>query len=245
MADNFEVFDESARRVLSTARQEADRLQHGFIGTEHLLLALTQEEDGATAQVFLTLAVDRLRVRSAVEFLLPRGERPVLSLPGLTPRAKKVVELAVDEARRMNSQHVRPEHLLLALVAEGEGIAAGVLESVGINLQNMRTALAVTREGALSPIELRELTSPTPTLRPGSSGTPKPATFQVTEAGLTYDFQASEGGYVVSIAAAPGCWSEGDDFETALRNIKDAHQGWRDAQDGGAGVPARPRPSGG
>jgi len=79
------------------------------------------------------------KVRSAVEFIIGRGDRIVLGEIGLTPRAKKVIELAVDEARRLNHHYIGTEHLLLGLVREGEGIAAGVLESLGVNLEKVRT----------------------------------------------------------------------------------------------------------
>ena len=78
-------------------------------------------------------------MRSAVEFIIGRGDRIVLGEIGLTPRAKKVIELAVDEARRLNHHYIGTEHLLLGLVREGEGIAAGVLESLGVNLEKVRT----------------------------------------------------------------------------------------------------------
>ena len=84
------------------------------------------------------LSVDLTKVRSAVEFIIGRGERPAQGEIGLTPRAKKVVELAVDEARRMNHTYIGTEHLLIGLLREGEGVAAGVLESLGVNLEKVR-----------------------------------------------------------------------------------------------------------
>ena len=84
------------------------------------------------------LGVELNKVRSAVEFIIGRGDRTVLGEIGLTPRAKKVIELAVDEARRLNHSYIGTEHLLLGLVREGEGIAAGVLESLGVNLERVR-----------------------------------------------------------------------------------------------------------
>jgi len=91
------------------------------------------------AKVLANLGVELNKVRSAVEFIIGRGDRIVLGEIGLTPRAKKVIELAVDEARRLNHHYIGTEHLLLGLVREGEGIAAGVLESLGVNLEKVRT----------------------------------------------------------------------------------------------------------
>ncbi len=138
MADRFDKFTERARRVLTLAQEEAQRFNHNYIGTEHLLLGLVREGDGVAAKVLANLGVELSKVRSAVEFIIGRGDRAVLGEIGLTPRAKKVIELAVDEARRLNHHYIGTEHLLLGLVREGEGIAAGVLESLGINLERVR-----------------------------------------------------------------------------------------------------------
>ena len=138
MADRFDKFTERARRVLTLAQEEAQRFNHNYIGTEHLLLGLVREGDGVAAKVLANLGVELGKVRSAVEFIIGRGDRAVLGEIGLTPRAKKVIELAVDEARRLNHHYIGTEHLLLGLVREGEGIAAGVLESLGVNLERVR-----------------------------------------------------------------------------------------------------------
>ncbi len=135
----FDKFTERARKVLSLAQEEAQRFQHNYIGTEHLLLGLVREGEGVAAKVLANLGVELNKVRSAIEFIIGRGDRIVLGEIGLTPRAKKVVELAVDEARRLNHHYIGTEHLLLGLVREGEGIAAGVLESLGVNLEKVRT----------------------------------------------------------------------------------------------------------
>ena len=138
MADRFDKFTERARRVLTVGQEEAQRFNHNYIGTEHLLLGLVREGDGVAAKVLANLDVELSKVRSAVEFIIGRGDRAVLGEIGLTPRAKKVIELAVDEARRLNHHYIGTEHLLLGLVREGEGIAAGVLESLGVNLERVR-----------------------------------------------------------------------------------------------------------
>ena len=146
--DRFDRFTERARKVLSLAQEEAQRFQHNYIGTEHILLGLVREGEGVAAKVLSTMGVELNRVRSAVEFIIGRGDRIVLGEIGLTPRAKKVIELAVDEAQRMNHHYIGTEHLLLGLVREGEGIAAGVLESLGVRLENVRRhTLAVLQQG--------------------------------------------------------------------------------------------------
>lgn len=136
--DRFDKFTQRARKVLSLAQEEAQRFQHNYIGSEHILLGLVREGEGAAAKVLVGLGVELNKVRSAVEFIIGRGDRIVLGEIGLTPRAKKIVELAVDEARRLNHHYIGTEHLLLGLVREGEGIGAGVLESLGVNLEKVR-----------------------------------------------------------------------------------------------------------
>jgi ATP-dependent Clp protease ATP-binding subunit ClpC len=138
MPSRFEKFSERARRVLSLAQEEAQRFNHNYIGTEHILLGLVRETEGVAAQVLSNLNVELAKVRTAVEFIIGRGERPTPGEIGLTPRAKKVIELAVDEARRLNQSYIGTEHLLIGLLREGEGVAAGVLESLGVSLEKVR-----------------------------------------------------------------------------------------------------------
>src|SRR5262250_973474 len=152
--DRFDKFTERARKVLSLAQEEAQRFQHNYIGTEHLLLGLVREGEGVAAKVLSNLGVELNKVRSAVEFIIGRGDRIVLGEIGLTPRAKKVIELAVDEARRLNHHYIGTEHLLLGLVREGEGIASGVLESLGVNLERVRTqTIMVLSHAEITPAE--------------------------------------------------------------------------------------------
>jgi len=138
MASRFEKFSERARRVLSLAQEEAQRFNHNYIGTEHVLLGVVRETDGTAAKVLAGLGVELNKVRSAVEFIIGRGERSVGGEIGLTPRAKKVIELAVDEARRLSHNYIGTEHLLIGLMREGDGVAAGVLESLGVTLDKVR-----------------------------------------------------------------------------------------------------------
>jgi ATP-dependent Clp protease ATP-binding subunit ClpA len=136
----FDKFTERARKVLQLAQEEAQRFNHNYIGTEHILLGLVREGDGVAARVLNNLGIELHKVRSAVEFIIGRGDRMVMGEIGLTPRAMRVIELAVDEARRLNHNYIGTEHLLLGLVREGEGIAAGVLESLGVSLEKVRSA---------------------------------------------------------------------------------------------------------
>src|SRR5205085_11798753 len=137
--DRFDKFTERARKVLTLAQEEATRFNHNYIGTEHLLLGLIREGEGVAAKVLRNLGVELDKVRSEVEFIIGRGDRMIAGEIGLTPRAKKVIELAVDEARRLGHHYIGTEHLLLGLVREGEGIASAVLEKLGVNLDKVRT----------------------------------------------------------------------------------------------------------
>ena len=116
MSSRFEKFSERARRVLSLAQEEAQRFNHNYIVTEHILLGLVRETDGVAARVLSSLNVELSKVRSAVEFIIGRGERPSPGDIGLTPRAKKVIELAVDEARRLSHHYIGTEHLLIGIM---------------------------------------------------------------------------------------------------------------------------------
>jgi len=139
MTSRFDKFSERARRVLTSAQEEAQRLNHGYIGTEHLLLGLIREEEGVGAKVLTNLGVTLAKVRSAVEYIIGRGEKTATSEIELTPRAKRVIEMAIDEARQLSHNYIGTEHLLLGLLHEGEGVAASVLESFGITLEQART----------------------------------------------------------------------------------------------------------
>src|SRR5881227_3848710 len=164
MADRFDKFTERARKVLQLAQEEAQRFNHNYIGTEHLLLGLVREGEGVAAKVLANLGVELNKVRSAVEFIIGRGDRTVTGDIGLTPRAKKVIELSVDEARRLNHHYIGTEHLLLGLVREGEGIAAGVLESLGVNLEKVRTQTIQVLSQSNSPHSESKHSSKTPTI---------------------------------------------------------------------------------
>ncbi len=142
MANKFDRFTKRARHVLALAQEEAQRLNHNYIGTEHLLLGLVREESGVAARVLKDLGVEPKALRKGVEEMIGRGERKVLGKISLTPRTKRVIELAVDEARRLGHHYIGTEHLLLGLAREGEGIAVDVLKSLGVNLDRLRTETA-------------------------------------------------------------------------------------------------------
>ncbi len=165
MASRFEKFSERARRVLTFAQEEAQRFNHHHIGTEHILLGLIREDEGVAAKVLVNLGVGLSKVRSAVEFIIDRSEKPAGGEMGLTPRAKRVIELAIDEARALGHNYIGTEHLLLGLLREGEGIANSVLDSFGITLERARAEIVrVISQGATRTARPTRTQSRTPTL---------------------------------------------------------------------------------
>ncbi|MBN2187672.1 MAG: ATP-dependent Clp protease ATP-binding subunit [Dehalococcoidia bacterium] len=139
MGSGFERFSEGARRVLTRAQGEAQRLGHSYIDTEHILLGLVAEESGIVSKVLNNFGISLNKIQAAVEFVIGKGEkRAVSGEVDLAPRAKRVIELAVDEARRLNSNYIGSEHLLLGLLRESGGVACSVLESLGITLERTR-----------------------------------------------------------------------------------------------------------
>ncbi|HKV58370.1 MAG TPA: Clp protease N-terminal domain-containing protein, partial [Ktedonobacteraceae bacterium] len=136
------AFSIRARRALDAAREEAHRLQHDYVGTEHLLLGLISEEKGLASLLLQKLNVDRATVRSAVEFIIMHsGSRAIPTTIGFTPRSQKVILYAVSEAAKLDDAPVGTEHLLLGMLREGEGIAAGVLISLGVTYEKVVTPL--------------------------------------------------------------------------------------------------------
>ncbi len=128
-------FSDQITDTLNFAEEEAKGLRHNYIGTEHLLLGLCKNE----SPVLKSLGIEIEKVRRSVEFIIGRGDIPVRADSiGYTPRAKRVIELSIDEARRTSSSALVDDHLLLGLVREGEGIAVGVLEGIGVNLNEIR-----------------------------------------------------------------------------------------------------------
>ncbi len=135
----FERFTDRARKVMALANQEAQRFNHEYIGTEHILLGLVKEGSGVGANVLKNLDVDLRKVRVEVEKLVKSGPEMVTmgKLPQ-TPRAKKVIEYAIEEARNLNHNYVGTEHLLLGLLREHDGVAAQVLMNLGLKLEEVR-----------------------------------------------------------------------------------------------------------
>ena len=135
----YERFTDRARKVMQLANQEAQRFNHEYIGTEHILLGLVKEGSGVAANVLKNLDVDLRKIRLEVEKIVQSGPDMVTmgKLPQ-TPRAKKVIEYAMEEARNLNHNYVGTEHLLLGLLREQEGVAAQVLMNLGLKLEDVR-----------------------------------------------------------------------------------------------------------
>ncbi len=147
-------FTEQAQRALILAQEEAKRLQYNFVGTEHLLLGLLSAGEGMAVKVLSGMGVNLERVRAEVEKVIGRGSTPASGEIGLTPRAKKVVlEFSVEEARQLGHNYVGPEHILLGLIREGEGVAARVLVNLGADLDKLRAQMVqqLGGSGAASP----------------------------------------------------------------------------------------------
>src|ERR1700723_2496271 len=135
----YERFTDRARKVMQLANQEAQRFNHEYVGTEHVLLGLVKEGSGVAANVLRNLDVDLRKIRNEVEKIVQAGPEMVTmgKLPQ-TPRAKKVIEYAIEEARNLNHNYVGTEHLLLGLLREHDGVAAQVLINLGLKLEEVR-----------------------------------------------------------------------------------------------------------
>ena len=164
MAGRFEKFSERSRRVLTLAQEEAERFNHSYIGTEHILLGLVREDEGVAAKVMTNLGVSLSKLRSSVELTMGRGEKPSSGEVGLTPRAKRVIELAIDEARQLGHTYIGTEHLLLGLLREGAGVAAGVLDTFGVTLERARAEAIRFLSQGVSRSKLTRSSTRTPAL---------------------------------------------------------------------------------
>lgn len=147
----FERFSDSARRVIVLAQEEARQLRHDYIGTEHILLGLAAD-DGTAAAVLTDMQIDLSVVRAEVERLIGRGEKEPTGHVPFTPRAKKVLELSLREAMNLRHNYIGTEHLLLAVVREGDGVAAQILTAQGADAARVRKAVH-ERSGAPPPPE--------------------------------------------------------------------------------------------
>ncbi len=134
----WQRFTERARRVILLGQEEAGKMNSGYVGTEHLLLGLVRENEGVAAQVLSKMGASLAKVRTEIEGEVPVVSDPTFGEPKLTPKAKRVLELAADEARRMRHNYIGTEHLLLALLREKDGLAAVVLRRLGLNLEKAR-----------------------------------------------------------------------------------------------------------
>ncbi len=146
MSDRFDKFTAGAKQVLVRSQQQAQHFNHNYIGTEHLLLGLVDVEAGHALAALRALGTEPEAVRRAVEAVIGHGDRTVIGDISLTPRAKRAIELTVAEARGLQQNHIDTEHLLLGLVAEGEGVAAGVLTSLRIEVEPARAAVGRLRD---------------------------------------------------------------------------------------------------
>jgi ATP-dependent Clp protease ATP-binding subunit ClpA len=147
----FDRFSDSGKRVLALAQDEAVRHNHNYIGTEHLLGALLRD-DSIAARALTSLGADLTKVRTALEYIIGRGDQTTSpSEITLSPRTKKVIEFAGAEAAHMGHPHVGPEHILLGLIDEGEGIASGIIESLGLRLEAVRARVLELLSAAGTP----------------------------------------------------------------------------------------------
>lgn len=159
----WEPFTERARKSIVLAQEEAQRLGNNYIGTEHLLLGIISEGESVAARVLENLGVSLKIVRSEVESIVGKGGKPTNQEMVFTPRAKRVIELAFEEARNLNHSYIGTEHLLLGLVKEGEGVAARVLSNLGVDPGKIRAEITKLMGVETSPAPPKERTR-TPTL---------------------------------------------------------------------------------
>jgi ATP-dependent Clp protease ATP-binding subunit ClpC len=170
----FDRFTDRAKKVMNLARQEAQGLNHEYLGTEHILLGLVQEGNGVAANVLRQMSIDLTKIRSEVEKLVKSGPSMVQmgQLP-FTPRAKKVLELSMEEASNLGHNYIGTEHLLLGLIKENEGIAAKVLTNLGVKLEEVREEVLEFLGAESSEEEEEEAPAENPVGQPtGKSKTP-------------------------------------------------------------------------
>ena len=159
----WEPFTERARKAIVLAQEEAQRLGNNYIGTEHLLLGIISEGESVAAKVLENLGIGLQKVRSEVEAIVGKGSKPSNQEMVFTPRAKRVIELAFEEARNLAHNYIGTEHLLLGLVKEGEGVAARVLSNLGVDPSKIRAEITKLLGVETSPAPPKERTK-TPTL---------------------------------------------------------------------------------
>lgn len=160
----WQRFTERARRVVFFAQEEAGRLGENYVSTEHLLLGLVRENDSVAARILDRMGVSLGRIRSEIERQVTRGDGRLGQDMQLTPRAKRVIDLAYDEARNLNNNYIGTEHLLLGLIREGEGLAGRVLQKLGVDLERTRREVMNLQDGETTAIASTRTRSRTPTL---------------------------------------------------------------------------------
>jgi ATP-dependent Clp protease ATP-binding subunit ClpC len=134
----FERFTDRARRVVVLAQEEARMLDHNYIGTEHILLGLIHEQESVAAKALMSLGISLDAVRQAVLEIIGQGQQPPSGHIPFTPRAKKVFELSLRESLQLRANYIGPEHILLALLRAGSGVAIQVLTGAGVDLNRAR-----------------------------------------------------------------------------------------------------------
>ena len=166
----FERFTERARQVVVHAQEEARTLKHNYIGTEHLLLGLLREEEGLAAKVLESLGITIDEARAQIARMIGHGDEEARGQVPFTPRAKKVLELALREAMALGHNYIGTEHILLGLVREGEGVALRVLLEFGVDADKIRNELFRLlggRPAGYTTVEVGDLPRGTYTYSPG------------------------------------------------------------------------------
>ena len=160
----WQRFTERARRVVFFAQEEAGRLGENYVSTEHLLLGLVRENDSVAARILDRMGVSLGRIRSEIERQVARGDGRLGQDMQLTPRAKRVIDLAYDEARTLNNNYIGTEHLLLGLIREGEGLGGKVLQKLGVDIERTRREVTSLQDGETTAAPAARTRSKTPTL---------------------------------------------------------------------------------
>ena len=218
----FERFTDRARRVVALAEEEARMLNHGYIGTEHILLGLIRESDGVAAKALESLGISLDAVRQQVEEIIGRGEQaPSGSIP-FTPRAKKVLELSLRESLQLRHNYIGTEHILLGLIREGDGVAAQVLIKLGADLNRVRQQVIQLLDESLGK-------EPRLARRPPEEGAPAThaqVRLDAIEARLTaIDF------LLVTVEQRVGIRPDTADLDEQIDRVRGERQAAADAQD--------------
>jgi ATP-dependent Clp protease ATP-binding subunit ClpC len=165
----WQRFTERARRVVFFAQEEAGRLGENYVSTEHLLLGLIRENDSVAARILDRMAVSLSRIRSEVERQVTRGDGRLGQDMQLTPRSKRVIDLAYDEARQLSNNYIGTEHLLLGLIREGEGLAGRVLAKLGVELERTRREVMALQDNDSGLPSTHGRATPTPQNGPSAA----------------------------------------------------------------------------